>query len=115
MYAARIAAASGDAPGTDTGFDANGRYGPSRTAFTASNIANCAMVVRTCVRNAFSGTDAPRDVNRLPQSSSTAGPVAALTIATGACAVGCPLGPLGMSIATRMPTNIVRVMICVLL
>jgi hypothetical protein len=25
MYAARIAAASGDAPKTDTGFDANGR------------------------------------------------------------------------------------------
>ena len=32
-----------------------------RTAFTASNIASCAMVVRTCVRNAFSGTDAPSD------------------------------------------------------
>src|SRR4051812_46769634 len=75
MYAARIAAASGDAPGSDGGFDAKGRYGPSRTAFTASNIANCAMVVRICVRNAFSGTDAPSEVNRLPQSSSTAGPV----------------------------------------
>src|SRR5262245_5520046 len=33
------------------------------------------MVVRTCVRNAFSGTDAPSAANRLPQSSSTAGPV----------------------------------------
>src|SRR5262245_25972653 len=32
------------------------------------------MVVRICVRNEFSGTDAPSDVNRLPQSSSTAGP-----------------------------------------
>src|SRR5439155_8418737 len=75
MYAARIAAASGDAPGAGIGFDAKGRYGPSRTAFTASNIASCAMVVRICVRNAFSGTDAPSEVNRLPQSSSTAGPV----------------------------------------
>src|SRR6185369_15500432 len=33
------------------------------------------MVVRICVRNALSGTDAPSDVNRLPQSSSSAGPV----------------------------------------
>src|SRR5262245_22858621 len=75
MYAARIAAASGDAPQGDGGFDAKGRYGPSRTAFTASNIASCAMVVRICVRNGFSGTDAPSEMNRLPQSSSTAGPV----------------------------------------
>src|SRR4029453_2018378 len=69
MYAARIAAASGDAPGTDGGLEAKGRYGPSRTAFTASNIASCAMVVRICVRNGFSGTEAPSKVNRLPQSS----------------------------------------------
>src|SRR5262245_66244790 len=38
-------------------------------------MASCAMVVRMCVRNAFSGTDAPSAVNRLPHSSSTAGPV----------------------------------------
>jgi hypothetical protein len=75
MYAARMAAASGDAPGAEWGFEAKGRYGPSRTAFTASNIASCAIVVRTCVRNGFSGTDAPSEVNRLPQSSSSAGPV----------------------------------------
>src|SRR5262245_55881489 len=75
MYAARMAAASGDAPGAETGFEAKGRYGPSRTAFTASNIASWAIVVRTCVRSAFSGTDAPSEVNRLPQSSSSSGPV----------------------------------------
>src|SRR4030095_8035485 len=105
MYAARIAAASGDAPETDTGLEAKGRYGPSRTAFTASNIAICAMAVRTCVRNAFSGTDAPSDVNRLPQSSSTAGPV---SVVTGGCAVTWPLGSLVMSSATGMPMNNVR-------
>src|SRR5262245_34986486 len=76
-YAARMAAASADAPGAETGFEAKGRYGPSRTAFTASNIASWAIVVRTWVRNEFSGTDAPSDVNRLPQSSSSAGPVVA--------------------------------------
>src|SRR5262245_6886008 len=91
MNAARIAAASAEAPGTDGGFDAKGRYGPSRTALTASNIANCAMVVRTCVRNAFSPTEAPSDVNRLPQSSSNADPVSAGT--DDACPLIWPLGP----------------------
>ena len=66
-----------------------------------------------CV-TAFSGTDAPSDVNRLPQSSSTAGPVRALTGVTGACAVSCPLGTLVMSSATRMPKNGVSFIVCVL-
>src|SRR5262249_22656877 len=72
------------------------------------------MVVRTCVRNAFSGTDAPSEVNRLPQSSSTADPVRAMTVVTGACAVSCPLGALVMSSATRIPKNDVRFIVCVL-
>jgi hypothetical protein len=38
------------------------------TALTASNIASRAVVVRTYVRNAFSGTNAPSDVNWLPNS-----------------------------------------------
>ena len=42
-----------------TGLGAKGLHVLSRMAFTASNIAICAMVVRTCVRNAFPGTDAP--------------------------------------------------------
>src|SRR5436309_1432647 len=41
------------------------------------------MVVRTCVRKAFSRTAIPSDVNRLPQLSSTAGPVTAPTGVTG--------------------------------
>src|SRR5262245_36727221 len=73
------------------------------------------MVVRTRVRKGFSGTDAPSDVNRLPQSSSTAGPVRALPVVTGACAVTCPLGALVMSSATRMPKNNVRFIVRVLL
>src|SRR5215510_3097643 len=101
MYAARIAAASGEAPRADEGFDAKGRYGPSRTAFTASNIASCAIVVRTCVRNAFSGTDAPSDTNRLPQSSRTADADRALT--TGAGPVSCPLRLPDRSEVMTMP------------
>src|SRR5262249_55964765 len=74
MYAALIAAASGEAPGAAAGFDANGSKLPSSTALTASNIASCAMVVRTCVRSAFSPTAIPREVMRVPQSLSTAAP-----------------------------------------
>src|SRR5262245_3637185 len=74
MYAALIAAASGDAPGVAAGFDENGSKFPSSTALTASNIASWAMVVRTCVRSAFSPTATPREVMRVPQSLSTAAP-----------------------------------------
>src|SRR5438045_8850303 len=102
MYAARIAAASGDAPQGDGGFDANGRYGPSRTAFTASNIASCAMVVRICVRNAFSGTDAPSAVNRLPQSSSTDGPVKGTAERPGAAFVPWPRSVSTAATTTRI-------------
>src|SRR5690349_16974874 len=74
MYAALIAAASGEAPGAAAGFEAKGSKFPSSTAFTASNIASCAMVVRTCVRSTFSCTATPREVMRVPQSLSTAAP-----------------------------------------
>src|SRR5215470_13797559 len=114
MYAALIAAASGEAPGAVAGFEAKGSKFPSSTAFTASNIASWAMVVRTCVRSAFSPTATPREVMRVPQSLITAAPdtdssvefrsdlltIVELTLLEGLGPVHAPI-PIGVCATTR--------------
>src|SRR6185369_15099710 len=87
------------------GFDAKGRYGPSITALTASNIAICTMVMRTCVRSAFSPTWVPSDVNRVPHSSRTAGPVRALADGIAALLLGIHFGPAVMTSRTATIAN----------